>query len=68
MDPNGYAQDFDSYTAVAVLRMAFYGALRPEIASSLAPPKENEARGGAHATTHAVALVKSRRFCHPSVV
>ena len=58
IDPKGYAQDFDSCTAVAVLRMAFYGALRPESDSFLAcADKKKEAGGGAHTTTHAVALV-----------
>ena len=33
IDPNGYAQDFVSCTAVAVVGMVFYGALRPVIAS-----------------------------------
>ena len=69
IDPKGYAQDFDSCTAVAVLRMAFYGALRPESESFLACAAKKKKLGAAR-TRRRMPLPSSNLVgvCHPSVV
>ena len=55
----GYTQDFDSCIAVAVPRVVFWGPSNPDSDSFLACAAQNfnDAGGGAHAATHAFALV-----------
>ena len=67
VDPSGYAQDFDSCTAVDVLRMAFYGALCPGSDSFLTCATQTN-RGWGRRACDDPCLSNLVRGCHPSVV